>query len=193
MNRLFETAASALVAALHSTHQYRRSKPSLSAVLPLSPRQELWDAFQALTALLLEIMGAALGMEADWAKSIIATQGITNMVAAHYPAADTPPPPGTLRVAPHSDTSVLTGARASTHTANYISPICLSRWSSDVYMARACAGAVVVPDAEGLQVLRRTGEWEELPMMPGALVVNLGDFMEVTPISSRTVCFVFLR
>lgn len=44
-----------------------------------------------------------------------------------------------------------------------------------------CAGAVVVPDAEGLQVLRRTGEWEELPMMPGALVVNLGDFMEVSP------------
>jgi isopenicillin N synthase-like dioxygenase len=51
-----------------------------------------------------------------------------------------------------------------------------------------CGGAVVVPDAEGLQVLRRTGEWEELPMMPGALVVNLGDFMEVSPSPRAPLC-----
>jgi hypothetical protein len=72
--------------------------------------QELWDAFQALASLLLQIMGAALGMPEDWAVEAVRTQGITNMVAAHYPAADEAPPPGTLRVAPHSDTSVLTGA-----------------------------------------------------------------------------------
>ena len=47
---------------------------------------------------------------------------------------------------------------------------------------------MVVPDAEGLQVLRRTGEWEELPMMPGALVVNLGDFMEVSPSPRAPLC-----
>jgi hypothetical protein len=83
-------------------------------------------------------------MEADWAASAIATQGITNMVAAHYPAADTPPPPGTLRVAPHSDTSVLTGAReghATSHTqrASPHSHTLVSQASaSHVDVARAC-------------------------------------------------------
>ncbi|MDE1186855.1 MAG: 2-oxoglutarate and iron-dependent oxygenase domain-containing protein [Pantoea sp.] len=36
---------------------------------------------------------------------------------------------------------------------------------------------IVRPDDEGLQVLNEAGQWVDVPLLPGALVVNIGDLM----------------
>jgi len=105
-----------------------------------------WDHMQLLVAEVLEMAGEAAGAGARWAANHTNEQGLTQLVAAYYPPQAETPAEGRIRVAPHSDASVIT---------------------------------VVLPDEDGLQVLTRAGEWLDVPFRPEALVVNLGDMMEV--------------
>lgn len=67
----------------------------------------LFDALDGFGQTLLSAIAMDLGLAADWFTPKVAA-GNSILRLLHYPAQDTPPPPGTVRAAAHEDINVIT-------------------------------------------------------------------------------------
>lgn len=66
-----------------------------------------YEAMAELSLTLLEVFAEALGLDSDWFGPLV-DQHVCALRLAHYPALDSPAPPGSFRAGAHSDYGTLT-------------------------------------------------------------------------------------